>query len=70
MDEETGTSPKAIFFDHRGEETIAWIIRWAKKKAISYYRRGEDALAWSVRWTKKQEPVLKPFPVTIGVKKP
>jgi hypothetical protein len=48
MGEETGIRPKAISYDHRGEETIAWSIRWAKK----------------------EESVLKPFPMTIEVKKP
>ena len=32
MGEEPGIRPKAISFDHRGEEATAWSIRWTKKK--------------------------------------
>jgi hypothetical protein len=40
-----------------------------EENAISCYLTGEKAIAWSIRWTKKQEYILKPFPMTIGVKK-
>jgi hypothetical protein len=44
--------------------------RGIRHKAISYDHRGEEAISRSIRWAKKEESVLKPFPVTVGVKKP
>ena len=38
-------------------------------KAISYDHGDEESTAWSVRWAKKQESALKPFPMTMGMKK-
>jgi len=40
-----------------------------EERAISYDHRSEEAIVWIIRWEKKQESVLKPFPMTIGVKK-
>jgi hypothetical protein len=58
---------KAISYDHRGEEPIAWSTRWAKKQESVLkpcpLNTGEEVIAWSIRWAKK-----KPFPVTIDVK--
>jgi hypothetical protein len=34
-------------------------------KAISYEHRGKEAIALNIRWGTK-----KPFPITLGVKKP
>jgi len=30
----------------------------------------EEDIAWNIRWAKKQESALKPFPLTIELKKP